>query len=108
MKPNEIQRVNLKAGVLERGHQRRMPWDPHLLREGLASLVWASFFGGAILLGVLVACIIAFALLPVIAVMSALMLLSMIGTPRSTSCVRVRAKHLTGYRRSGWSSNAHQ
>jgi uncharacterized membrane protein YoaK (UPF0700 family) len=59
------------------------PWDTHLYRAGWIAWLWASFIGGAILSGFLMSFIGAFALLPAIAMMVALTLLSVATSLRS-------------------------
>jgi len=59
------------------------PWDTHLYRAGLAARLWASFFCGAILSGFLMSFIRAFALVPAIAMMVVLLVLSIAGSLRS-------------------------
>jgi uncharacterized membrane protein YoaK (UPF0700 family) len=59
------------------------PWDTHLYRAGLDARLWASFFCGAILSGFLMSFIRAFALVPAIAMMVVLLVLSIAGSLRS-------------------------
>jgi uncharacterized membrane protein YoaK (UPF0700 family) len=58
------------------------PWDTHLYRAGLDARLWVSFFGGAILSGILMSFIRAFALLPAIAMMVVLLVLSIASSLR--------------------------
>src|SRR5258708_18275666 len=59
------------------------PWDTHLNRAVLDARLWASFFCGAILSGFLMSVIMDFALLPAIAMMVVLLVLSIASTLRS-------------------------
>jgi uncharacterized membrane protein YoaK (UPF0700 family) len=59
------------------------PWDTHLYRAGLVARLWASFFGGAILSGFLMSFIRPFALLPAIAMMVLLLVVSIADNLRS-------------------------
>ena len=59
------------------------PWDTHLYRAILDARLWASFVGGAILSGLLMSFIRDFALLPAIAMMVVLLVLSIAISLRS-------------------------
>ena len=59
------------------------PWDTHLYRARLDAKSWACFFGGAILSGILMSFIRDFALLPAIAMMVVLVVLSIAISLRS-------------------------
>ena len=58
------------------------PWDTHLYRAGLDAGLWVSFIVGAIASGILMSFMGAFALLPAIAVMVVLFLVSMASSLR--------------------------